>query len=107
MRIWMSCFAAMVVASQPVSTASAMGDPANGKRLAERWCASCHLVSKEQATTTTEAPPFEGIAQRSPEEIAGLAAFLTDPHPPMPQLNLTRDEIRDLVAYIASLKRSD
>ena len=87
-----------------VMPAAALGDADAGKALAEGWCASCHLVSPEQQTTTTEAPPFETIAQRTPDEIAALAAFLADPHPPMPQLSLTRQEIRDLLAYIASLK---
>ena len=84
--------------------AAAFGNADAGKALAEVWCASCHLVSPEQQTTTTEAPPFETIAQRAPDEIAALAAFLADPHPPMPQLSLTRQEIRDLLAYISSLQ---
>jgi mono/diheme cytochrome c family protein len=86
------------------SMASAAGDPDTGRAIAERWCASCHLVAPEQTSATTEAPPFATIAQRSPDEIAALAAFLADPHPPMPQMSLTRDEIRDLLAYIASLR---
>ena len=106
MRIWTTIFAILAVAGQPDLAASAApGDPANGKRLAVLWCASCHLVSAEQATTTTEAPPFATIAQETPEAVARLETFLANPHPPMPQLNLTRAEIRDLVAYIASLRQ--
>jgi mono/diheme cytochrome c family protein len=86
------------------ASASAAGDAAAGKALAERWCASCHLVAPEQTSATTEAPPFASIAERSAEEIDALAAFLADPHPPMPQMSLTRQEIQDLLAYIVSLK---
>ena len=105
MRIWTTILVTLAVAGQPGLAAAAVGDPANGKKLATQWCASCHLVSAEQATATTEAPPFATLAQRSPEAVAGLEAFLADPHPPMPKLNLSRDEIRDLVAYIASLRQ--
>jgi hypothetical protein len=33
-----------------------------------------------------------------------LAAFIIDPHPPMPDLGLSRKDIRDVLAYIATLK---
>jgi mono/diheme cytochrome c family protein len=88
----------------PAPVASAAGDAAAGKMLAERWCATCHLVAPEQTTATTEAPPFATIAARHGESIDALAAFLADPHPPMPQMSLTRQEIGDLLAYIGSLR---
>jgi mono/diheme cytochrome c family protein len=86
------------------SVAFAAGDASAGKALAETWCSSCHLIGPEQTSATTEAPPFETIAKRSDDEIAALALFLADPHPPMPQMSLTRREIQDLLAYISSLK---
>lgn len=79
-------------------------DPARGRELANQWCASCHLVSVDQTSATTEAPPFATIAGRSADEMAALAGFLADPHPPMPDLSLSREEIRDILSYIASLK---
>lgn len=88
-----------------VPAASAGGNAAVGKMLATTWCSSCHLVSPDQTSATTEAPPFESIAERSDNEIAALALFLADPHPPMPQMSLTRQEIQNLLAYIGSLKR--
>jgi mono/diheme cytochrome c family protein len=87
-----------------VTTALAAGDSVAGKAMAQRWCSSCHLVAPEQATATTEAPAFATIAGRHPRSIEALAAFLADPHPPMPQMSLTRQEISDLLAYISSLK---
>jgi mono/diheme cytochrome c family protein len=86
------------------NAAAAAGDPERGAALARQWCASCHLVAEDQASATTEAPAFASIARRSPDEVSALAGFLADPHPPMPDLSLTRQEIRDLLAYIASLK---
>jgi mono/diheme cytochrome c family protein len=101
----MTCLTIAAGASQPASAQSAMmANAEEGKQLAELWCSSCHLVSPEQTSASTEAPPFETIAERSPNELSWLAAFLADPHPPMPQFALTRDEIRNLVAYFAALK---
>lgn len=80
------------------------GNAERGEQLAERWCSTCHIVSERQEHATTDAPPFRSIAKRSPEATDALAAFLMDPHPPMPDLSLTRAEIRDLLAYITSLR---
>ena len=80
------------------------GDAERGGLLAERWCSTCHIVSDTQEQATTEAPTFQSIAERSPEAIDALAAFLMDPHPPMPDLSLTREDIRDLLSYIESLR---
>ena len=41
------------------------------------------------------------LPEQSPERIAGRIVV---PHPPMPQIEVTRNEIRDLAAYIMSLK---
>ena len=97
---------ALVIASSQCCSAAPNGNPENGKVLAEQWCASCHVVSAGQASATTEAPPFETIAKGSTEVIENLEVFLTAPHGPMPPLDLSRTEIRDLIAYIASLKGS-
>jgi cytochrome c len=79
------------------------GNAERGGQVAELWCSTCQLVSERQERATTDAPTFRSIAERSPEAIDALAGFVMDPHPPMPDLSLTREEIRDLPAYIASL----
>jgi cytochrome c551/c552 len=83
----------------------AAGRPEEGRAIAERWCVTCHQVGDEQTTVSTEAPPFASIAMKYPDEegLLALQAFLADPHPVMPDMSLTRQEIRDLVAYIDSL----
>ena len=103
LSIRVSVLLAAVLTAGP-SVAVAAGDPVAGKALAENWCKSCHLVGPEQTSAVTEAPPFATIAAHYQNQIEALAAFLADPHPPMPNLSLTRQEIQDLLAYIASLK---
>ena len=77
---------------------SAAGEAVEGRRLAERWCVSCHGA-------TDAAPPLEALANRPNRTAYTLRAWLTQPHPPMPDLSLTREEIDDLVAYLAELAK--
>ena len=79
-------------------------DAEHGERLARRWCASCHVVSSDQRSSVIEAPPFATIARKPDFDGAKLAQFLLDPHPKMPNMNLSRAEAADLAAYIAGLK---
>lgn len=84
--------------------ASAEGLVSEGQRLAKKWCAECHIVSEDQTTALADAPSFKFIASRYENSLGALGAFLTDPHPIMPSVSLTRREIQDLLAYIDSLK---
>jgi len=44
------------------------------------------------------------IAQRDDLTAENLGAFLRSPHPPMPDLQITHNEIRALIAYIETLE---
>ena len=79
-------------------------DPQQGGVLAKRWCASCHVVAADQARGSTQAPPFSEIANKKGLTAALIALFLLRPHPPMPDMNLSRNEASDLAAYIESQK---
>ena len=80
------------------------GNAGHGKALAETWCSNCHLVSSSQTQANADVPTFSSIARRLPADADVLAAFIANPHPPMPNLSLGRQDIRDLLAYIATLK---
>ena len=82
----------------------AAGQADSGKDIAVQFCASCHLVTEGQKSASADVPTFPSIAAKYDEEIDYLVGFLADPHPPMPNFSLTRREIRDLLAYIKSLK---
>jgi mono/diheme cytochrome c family protein len=84
------------------ASAASAADAENGRRLAERWCAACHLISGEQKSTTTEAPPFSVVARKPDFSTQALAFFLLHPHPKMPDFGLSRDSADDLAAFIAS-----
>lgn len=78
--------------------ASAHADASAGSALAKQWCASCHVISADQAPRTDGVPSFKEIAARRDDK--ELKAFFFDPHPPMAKLPLSRAEIDDLVKYI-------
>jgi len=96
----------LAAAGLPVSAVSAQGwgDAVEGREIAERWCSSCHMVAPDQAQTSADVPTFMEIARSVDGEFAVLEGFLIDPHPPMPDMSLTRQEIRDVIAYFATLK---
>jgi mono/diheme cytochrome c family protein len=95
-------FAGSCVVANIAPTAAA--DPDHGKQIAQRWCASCHLVESRQTNATDQAPPFTHIARIPDFNENKLAFLLLLPHPNMPTLSLTRTEVADLVGYIRSLK---
>lgn len=82
--------------------AAAAGDAALGKAIAERWCASCHLIDGGPARDSVV--PFRTIA-RQPQNTGGrLQAFLAEPHGGMTGMSFSRQQIDDLIAYIESLR---
>jgi mono/diheme cytochrome c family protein len=80
---------------------AAAADAANSGRLAERWCAACHVVTTTQREAYSDAPPFEEIAKRPGFTESGITTFLLDPHGKMPNMDLSRTEAADIAAYIS------
>lgn len=87
-----------------LSTGAHAADVNQGQKLAKQWCRNCHLVDAEQTAGGDAAPTFASIAETAADRQDDLRAWLADPHPPMPNLDLTRQEIDDLLAYIESLR---
>jgi hypothetical protein len=87
--------APLVLPGQALAAASAE----TGMQVAERRCSSCHATSPEQGEASADVPSFMSIAERSQNDLEWLEAFLADPHPPMPDMSLTRQEIQDLIAH--------
>ncbi|MEZ5924913.1 MAG: c-type cytochrome [Hyphomicrobiaceae bacterium] len=88
------------------SAAGAGGNAADGAALAKKLCTSCHIVAEDtaQQTVSADVPSFPSIAQLEGQTAERIAGRIVLPHPPMPQIQLTRQEIADLSAYIMSLK---
>lgn len=97
-------FGLVLMAAAP---AHAAGDADTGRAIADRWCAPCHGSSdgalRPQALSD-RVPTFKAIANDKSRSDDRLRGFLAAPHPPMPNVNLTRDEIENVIAYIKSLR---
>jgi len=78
-------------------------DPSHGADIAKRWCAACHVVSDDQSHGSDNVPTFASIGRRPGVTADSIATFLRDPHPKMPDMQISRKESEDLAAYIVSL----
>lgn len=80
-----------------------------GQAVAEARCAACHAVSANSTSPNPESPGFEDIANRKGLTSATLRQYLRNAHnyPDAMQFKLDRGQVRDLSAYIVTLKRSD
>ena len=86
-----------------------------GQTLAMQVCSRCHAVMPGQGvnphppplpfTKVGEPLPFEDIANTPGITEMALYAWLTTSHPTMPNIVLKKEELRNVVAYILSLKR--
>lgn len=82
--------------------AAKAGDADAGRKIAEQWCVACHTVSADAAARDT-APPFSVIARDPAYDRDRLLQVLSDPHPPMPQIHLSRKQLDDIIAYLGAL----
>ena len=74
-----------------------------GADLANLWCNACHVISDQPLETGQDvAPPFPMLAPLVKADPDRYRAFLQNPHSPMREIALSRDEIDALIAYIES-----
>jgi mono/diheme cytochrome c family protein len=94
--------AAAILAIVLAPPALAQGDVASGQELARTWCTPCHVVDLDGygADAAPPLPVLLGDGVRTPDQIRG---WLAAPHPPMPDFDLSRQEIEDIVAYLRSM----
>jgi len=82
------------------------GDVDAGGAYAKQVCAACHAVlPNEQISPLLEAPTFQKVADTPGMTELALTVWLQSSHPTMPNIILKPDDLRNVVAYISSLKR--
>lgn len=104
---WLSVGAA---AAQPAAPAD---DLSKGRHLAVIICATCHTVPDHEQKPLLDppAPSLVSIAQRNDMDAQSLADFLTTTHRSlanpkgMPNPDLAVYQVRQVVAYLLSLRR--
>ncbi len=76
-----------------------------GHSLTQRLCVSCHLAPDGQSgTAIVGIPSLQAIANRQGQTGPNIESVLIKPHPPMPDIRLTNDEIADIIAYLETLR---
>jgi mono/diheme cytochrome c family protein len=95
---------ALLATTSNAAEQAASGDSVRGRHLALAWCSNCHALDGE-IRRSGDTPDFTAIARKPSTSAASLRAFLQTAHAGMPDWQLTRDEIEDLIAYILSLKK--
>ena len=97
----MRALAALGLAFLPGLAAAQMDAEAErGRELALRWCTQCHVIAPDEPGGDA-GPAFTTLMAERSEP--GLRAWLFQPHPPMPDLDLSGDEIDAILAYIRTL----
>jgi mono/diheme cytochrome c family protein len=82
------------------------GDMRAGLAVAQNTCAACHAIRKGQQSANARAPAFEKIATVPGMTAIALQASLQTSHRSMPNLILSTEDRRNVVAYILSLQRN-
>jgi mono/diheme cytochrome c family protein len=98
--------AAVLGLACPAAQAQTQATIARGKEIAGRVCAGCHAIDDGKGATVqgVDVPSFRALANRPYRTPEALQAFIMTPRHPMPAIPLELNEIRDVVAYIQSLK---
>lgn len=104
-------FAAAISAGFFASSAGAQapvpGVPSaeTGKALAQRLCSNCHVVQSDStAGVPAGLPTMRSIARRPGQTGARIKEMLIAPPHQMPDMQLTLQEIEDLLAFLQSLR---
>jgi mono/diheme cytochrome c family protein len=79
-------------------------DATAGARVAAQWCANCHVAAEGQTAGADPAPSLVALMRDPAWDDAALVRAIADPHPRMPDPGLTREQIADVVAYLATLR---
>ena len=95
----------LTLGAVPAVAQSVPGDVERGRELAERVCSNCHKVKADPAApVSTDVLSFPTIANRPGVTAESLAGRIIVPHPAMPNVQLSVRELREVIAYILSLK---
>ena len=82
-------------------------DPARGYGTATKLCTSCHIIDNGQTgTVQAGVPSFMYLANKQGQSSEKLEGIMIHPFAPMIDTHLTTHEIKDISAYILSLKPS-
>ncbi len=79
--------------------------PERGLAFAQKFCSNCHLVEGGgSATVQAGIPSLRGLANKPGQNGERIRNVLINPHPPMPDMQVSQQEILDVLAYLETLR---
>jgi len=76
------------------------GDAARGREVVDRWWSECHSRGE---TVDDRVPSLQALTKRMTRSEGAIRAFLMQPHSPMPPLEISTQQIEDIIAYLHTL----
>lgn len=114
MRAWRSSTMLMLLIVQAFLAIGASGaqaqsitepSPERGHALADRLCNGCHVVEGSSVGSVPVGPPsLRAIANQPGQSSQRIRNALIQPFHPMPDLQLSNDEILELLAHFESMR---
>ncbi len=100
--LFAACLSALSTA--PVLSQT-IGDVEAGRMIASSLCVQCHRLTERDNDPDRMPPDFAAVANMPSFTELSMRVFLQTPHGPMPRYQFSQNELDDIIAYIASLKR--
>lgn len=94
--------ALLLAATSAFAAALPRGNAEAGKQLVLNSCTACH-APMNPANASDQAPPLSFLAHDNKADPRWVRAWLMDPHPPMPGIMLSRQQVADVMAYLSTL----
>jgi mono/diheme cytochrome c family protein len=95
--------ASIALAAAAGARADELGKSQAGFVYAKQFCSKCHGISGEKSPLP-QAPRFKKVAEQSGITATALTVWLQTSHPTMPNIILQPQDMRNVIAYILSLK---
>jgi mono/diheme cytochrome c family protein len=97
--------AAFITVTAGLVQAQDLPERLKGATLAQQICAECHAVQAGQPRSPNgQAPTFETVAKTPGMTAIALTAILRTSHRTMPNIVLADNDLRNVIAYIMTLK---
>jgi mono/diheme cytochrome c family protein len=102
LKAMVTIFAALL-ATPFVAQAQETGNIEAGHAYAKQVCAECHAIERGEVDVFSP-PSFQNVADSAGMTERALAVWLQNPHPNMPNFVLPQADMKNVIAYIMSLK---
>jgi mono/diheme cytochrome c family protein len=97
-----ACLFSLLIGDSAFAVALPPGNAEAGKQLVVNSCTVCH-APMDATAASDQAPPLSFLARDRRADPRWVRAWLMDPHPPMPGIMLSRQQVADVMAYLATL----